>query len=66
MFDGMGDIAARGCNAEEDCLGAVKRGSTAIPIFSRSSSSSDGRAPSKVGAAGKPTYFATPAITETS
>lgn len=36
------------------------------PIFSRSSSNSDGRAPNNVGAAGNPTYFATPAMTETS
>lgn len=36
------------------------------PIFSISSSNSDGRAPSSVGAAGKPTYLATPARTDTS
>lgn len=36
------------------------------PIFSMSSSISEGRADANAGAAGKPTYLATPAMTETS
>lgn len=42
------------------------RGYILTPIFSMSSSISEGRADANAGAAGKPTYLATPAMTETS
>lgn len=57
-------MAPRGRFVEGCEVGALV--SKEIPIFSISSSSSDGRAGANEGAAGKPTYLATPAMIDTS